>query len=131
MTFPFVISAMGLGKACTVLSAAGVGAASSLMAQVLVVAELLFATGMVLFVLGHYVKFFYGAFKEAQQTMEAPSFSPSWPNRIADLPSIAGGPTPPPHLSGCPALSRSLRDFVRALFVCGVWFSEKIHPGGI
>lgn len=76
MTFPFVISAMGLGKGCAVLSAAGVGAASSLMAQVLVVAELLFATGMVLFVLGHYAKFFYGAFKEAQQTVEAPAFSP-------------------------------------------------------
>lgn len=76
MTFPFVISAMGLGKACDVLAASGISIAASPLAQALVVAELLFATGMVLFVLGHYAKFFYGAFKEARQTVKAPVFSP-------------------------------------------------------
>lgn len=61
MTFPFVITATALGKATTFLRAQGVlmpGALSTAL-DVLLVVEVALACVMVLFVVCHYVRFFY------------------------------------------------------------------------
>ena len=59
MTFPFVISATALSKGVAFLTGAGVALPFPEALQVLIGLETAFAAIMVLFVLGHYVRFFY------------------------------------------------------------------------
>ncbi len=66
MTFPFVISATALSRGLEYLSGARVLAlersAAGTLLSALTVCETLFATGMVVFVLAHYIRFFYREF---------------------------------------------------------------------
>ncbi|WP_165053203.1 MULTISPECIES: TDT family transporter [unclassified Adlercreutzia] len=68
MTFPFVISATALSQGTECLAGAGIlaleGSAAGALLGALTVCETLFATGMVVFVLAHYLRFFYRAFTE-------------------------------------------------------------------
>ena len=59
MTFPFVISATALSRGVAFLTGAGVALPFPEALQVLIGLETAFAAIMVLFVLGHYVRFFY------------------------------------------------------------------------
>lgn len=59
MTFPFVISASALLKAITFFEGLGFGGPAFFAAHVLASAETILATIMVLYVLGHYLRFFF------------------------------------------------------------------------
>ena len=75
MTFPFVISAMALGKGIQALYAAGVAIPALPMVEALIALETVFAAVMVTYVFVHYMKFFFGTPKgaaEAAPAVEAP-----------------------------------------------------------
>ena len=59
MTFPFVISASALLKAVTYFEGLGFGGPVFMAAHVLISIEIILATVMVLYVLGHYLRFFF------------------------------------------------------------------------
>lgn len=65
MTFPFVISAMALGKGIQALYAAGVAIPMLPMVEALIALETVFAAVMVTYVFTHYMKFFFGTPKGA------------------------------------------------------------------
>ncbi|MEY8460272.1 TDT family transporter [Eggerthellaceae bacterium 24-137] len=65
MTFPFVISAMALGKGVQALYAAGVAIPMLPMVEALIALETVFAAVMVTYVFVHYMKFFFGTPKGA------------------------------------------------------------------
>lgn len=65
MTFPFVITAVALGMVLDVMAAAEVALPMVEGLRVLAGIETLFATAMVFFVLGHYVRFLASALKPA------------------------------------------------------------------
>lgn len=65
MTFPFVISAMALGKGMQALYAAGVTIPALPMVEALIALETVFAAVMVTYVFVHYMRFFFGTPKGA------------------------------------------------------------------
>ncbi|MEC4176783.1 TDT family transporter [Adlercreutzia sp. R21] len=65
MTFPFVISAMALGKGIQALYAAGIAIPMLPMVEALIALETVFAAVMVTYVFTHYMKFFFGTPKGA------------------------------------------------------------------
>ncbi len=71
MTFPFVISAMALGKGMQALYAAGVTIPALPMVEALIALETVFAAVMVTYVFVHYMKFFFGTPKGAKATAPA------------------------------------------------------------
>ena len=71
MTFPFVISAMALGKGMQALYAAGVTIPALPMVEALIALETVFAAVMVTYVFVHYMRFFFGAPKGAKATAPA------------------------------------------------------------
>lgn len=71
MTFPFVITATALGQALDVLAGVGFAFAAHPAFQVLVFAETAFAVFMVAFVFVHFMKFFFGAPKQASVEKKA------------------------------------------------------------
>ena len=76
MTFPFVISAMALGKGMQALYAAGVTIPALPMVEALIALETVFAAVMVTYVFAHYMRFFFGTPKGAKATapaVEAPA----------------------------------------------------------
>ncbi len=76
MTFPFVISAMALGKGMQALYAAGVTIPALPMVEALIALETVFAAVMVTYVFVHYMRFFFGTPKGAKATapaVEAPA----------------------------------------------------------
>lgn len=76
MTFPFVISAMALGKGMQALYAAGVTIPALPVVEALIALETVFAAVMVTYVFVHYMRFFFGTPKGAKATapaVEAPA----------------------------------------------------------
>lgn len=76
MTFPFVISAMALGKGMQALYAAGVTIPALPMVEALIALETVFAAVMVTYVFVHYMRFFFGTPKGAKApapAVEAPA----------------------------------------------------------
>ena len=71
MTFPFVISAMALGKGMQALYAAGVTIPALPMVEALIALETVFAAVMVTYVFVHYMRFFLGTPKGAKATAPA------------------------------------------------------------
>ena len=71
MTFPFVISAMALGKGMQALYAAGVTIPALPMVEALIALETVFAAVMVTYVFVHYMRFFFGTPKGAKATAPA------------------------------------------------------------
>lgn len=71
MTFPFVISAMALGKGMQALYAAGVAIPALPMVEALIALETVFAAVMVTYVFVHYMRFFFGTPKGAKATAPA------------------------------------------------------------
>ena len=71
MTFPFVISAMALGKGMQALYAAGVTIPALPMVESLIALETVFAAVMVTYVFVHYMRFFFGTPKGAKATAPA------------------------------------------------------------
>lgn len=59
MTFPFVIAASALLKAVTFFEGFGFGGPAFAAIHVLISVETIFATAMVLYVVGHYLRFFF------------------------------------------------------------------------
>lgn len=76
MTFPFVITATALGKVVSIWAAQGASPVFIEWLNVLVGIETIFATAMVLFVLGHYVRFLASALKPAPAVSAAPAAEP-------------------------------------------------------
>ena len=76
MTFPFVISAMALGKGMQALYAAGMTIPALPMVEALIALETVFAAVMVTYVFVHYMRFFFGTPKGAKApapAVEAPA----------------------------------------------------------
>ena len=71
VTFPFVISAMALGKGMQALYAAGVTIPALPMVEALIALETVFAAVMVTYVFVHYMRFFFGTPKGAKATAPA------------------------------------------------------------
>ncbi len=71
MTFPFVISAMALGKGMQALYAAGVTIPALPMVEALIALETVFAAVMVTYVFVHYMRFFFGTPKGAKAAAPA------------------------------------------------------------
>ena len=72
MTFPFVISAMALGKGVQTLYAAGYSIPALPVIEALIVVETLFAAVMVAYVFVHFMKFFFGTPKAAKAPKTRP-----------------------------------------------------------
>ncbi|WP_289637036.1 TDT family transporter [uncultured Adlercreutzia sp.] len=71
MTFPFVISAMALGRGMQALYVAGVTIPALPMVEALIALETVFAAVMVTYVFVHYMRFFFGTPKGAKATAPA------------------------------------------------------------
>lgn len=72
MTFPFVISAMALGKGVQALYAAGYSIPALPVVEALIAVETLFAAVMVAYVFVHFMKFFFGTPKAAKAPKTRP-----------------------------------------------------------
>lgn len=72
MTFPFVISAMALGKGVQALYAAGYSIPALPVIEALIAVETLFAAVMVAYVFVHFMKFFFGTPKAAKAPKTRP-----------------------------------------------------------
>ena len=72
MTFPFVISAMALGKGVQALYAAGYSIPALPVIEALIAVETLFAAVMVAYVFVHFMKFFFGTPKAAKAPKARP-----------------------------------------------------------
>lgn len=73
MTFPFVISAMALGKGTSALIAAGVAVPVLPVIDALIALETVFATAMVAYVFVHFMKLFFGTPKGAEAVAAQPA----------------------------------------------------------
>ena len=72
MTFPFVISAMALGKGVQALYAAGYSIPALPVIEALIAVETLFAAVMVAYVFVHFMRFFFGTPKAAKAPKTRP-----------------------------------------------------------